>query len=281
MCYENIFWQNYLFHSSKEVFLHNFTQFLENWIFEGISTGADLTKMVKICIILICAKKIFFGKIIYLTHQKKCFSTILRNFWRNIDTRGPYKNGENLNFLKLSKEIIFWLNYLFHSSKEEFLHNFRQFSKNWIFEGISTGADLKKMAKICIILICAKKILFVKIICSIHQRKCFSTILRNFWKIEFLKEYRQAHTLQNGENLNYLNLFYEYIFWQNYLFHSSKEVFLHNFTQFLENWIFEGISTGAIPYKNGEYLNCLKLCKENIFVKIICSTHQRKCSSTF
>ena len=35
---QNIFWQNYLFHSSKEEFLHNLRQFLENWIFEGIST---------------------------------------------------------------------------------------------------------------------------------------------------------------------------------------------------------------------------------------------------
>ena len=118
------------------------------------------------------------------------------NFWRGIDRRGPFKNGENLNYLKLSKEIIFWQNYLFHSSKEEFLQNFRQILENWIFEGISTGADLTKMVKICIILICAKKIFFVKIIYSTHQKKCFSTILRNFWKIEFLKEYRQARTLQ-------------------------------------------------------------------------------------
>ena len=161
--------------------------------------------MVKICIILICAKKIFFGKIICFTHQKKCFSTILRNFWkieflkeyqqvrtlqkwwkfvlsqfvlrkyflaklfvqlikgrvsphfwvifgklnfwRNIHRPGPYKNGENLNYLKLCKEIIFWQNYLFHSSKEEFLHNFRQFLENWIFEGISTGTPLTKMVK--------------------------------------------------------------------------------------------------------------------------------------
>ena len=139
LCKENIFCQNYLFHSSKEVFLHNFRQFWANWIFEGISTGADLTKMVKICIILNCAKKIFFCQ-----------------------------------------------NYLFHSSKEVFLHNFTQFLENWIFEGISTGTDLTKMVKICIILNCAKKIFFGKIICSPHQRKCFSTILRDFWKIEFL-----------------------------------------------------------------------------------------------
>ena len=167
--------------------------------------------MVIIWTFSICAKKIFFGKIICSTHQRKCFSTILRNFWklnfwRNIDRRGPYKNGEHLNYLKLCKENIFCQNYLFHSSKEVFLHNFRQFWANWIFEGISTGADLTKMVKICIILNCEKKIFFVKIICSTHQRKCFSTILRDFWKIEFLREYRQARTLQNGENLNYLNL---------------------------------------------------------------------------
>ena len=138
-----------MFHSSKEVFLNNFTQFLENWIFEGISTGVDLTKMVNIWTISICAKKIFFGKIICSTHQRKCFSTILRNFL-----------------------------------------------ENWIFEGISTGADLTKMVKICIILICAKKIFFGKIIYLTHQKKSFSTILRNFKKNEFLKEYRQARTLQ-------------------------------------------------------------------------------------
>ena len=90
----------------------------------------------------------------------------------------------------------FLQNYLFHSSKEVFLHNFRQFLENWIFEGISTGTELTKMVKIWTILNCAKKIFFVKIICSTHQRKCFSIILGNFWKIEFLKEYRQARSLQ-------------------------------------------------------------------------------------
>ena len=98
------------------------------------------------------------------------------NFWRNIDRRGSYKNGEKLNYLKMCYENIFCQNYLFHSSKEVFLHNLRQFLENWIFEGILTGADLTKMVKICIIPICAKKIFFVKIICSTHQRKCFSTI---------------------------------------------------------------------------------------------------------
>ena len=105
--------------------------------------------------------------------------------------RGPYKNGENLNNLKLCKEIIFWQNYLFHSSKEEFFHNLRQFLKEY-----RQAPTLQKIVKIYIFSICAKKIFFGKIICSTHQRKCFSTILHNFWKIEFLKEYRQARALQ-------------------------------------------------------------------------------------
>ena len=154
------------------MFLYNFRQFLENWIFEGISTGADLTKMVKIKTILNCAKIIFFVKIIFSTHQRT-----LQKWWKF-----------ELSWIVLRK----------YCRIEVFLHNFRQFLENWIFEGISTGADLTKMVKIWTILNCAMKILLGKIICSTHQRKCFSTILGNFWKIEFLKEYRQAWTLQKG-----------------------------------------------------------------------------------
>ena len=48
ICLENIFWQPYLFHLSKEVFLQLLRQFMENWIVDGKSTAADRTKMVKI-----------------------------------------------------------------------------------------------------------------------------------------------------------------------------------------------------------------------------------------
>ena len=215
------------------MFLQNFRQFSENWIFEGISTGASLIKMVKICIISICAKKIFFDKIICSTHQRKFLSTI-----------------------------------------------FQRFLENWFFEGISTGADLKKMVKICIISICAKKIFFGKIICSTHQRKCFSTILGIFLKIEFLKEYRQARTLKKWWKFVLSQFVLRKYFWQNYLFHSSKKVFLHNFRQFLENWIFEGISTGTNLTKMVNICTILNCAKKLFFGKIICSTHQRKSFST-
>ena len=250
LCYENIFWQNYLFHSSKEVFVHNFRQFLENWIFEGISTGADLIKMVKICIISIGAKKIFFDKIICSTHQRKFLSTILHDFWK-IDFLKEYRQAQtlqkwwNLYYLNLCQQNIFWQNYLFHSSKEVFVHNFSRFSENWIFEGISTGADLTKMVNIWTILNCAKKLFFGKL-------KIF-IILICAKKIFFGK------------------IIYSYF---------SKEEFLHNFRHFSENWIFEGISTGADLTKMVKICIISIFAKKIFFGKIICSTHQRKCFST-
>ena len=150
-----------MFPSSKEVFLHNFRQFLENWVFGGNSTGADLTKIVKI-----------------------------------------------LYYLKLCEENSFCLNYLFHSSKAVFLHNFRQFLEIWVFDGNWTDVDLTKIVKI----------------------------------------------------LYYLKLCLENSFCLNYLFPSSKEVFLHNFRQFLENWVFDGNSTGADLTKIVKILYYLKLC---------------------
>ena len=80
MCLENIFGINYLFHSSKEAFLQNFSQFLENWIFDGNSTAADLTKMGKILYYLNICLEFFGGKILCSTHQKKCFYKILGSF---------------------------------------------------------------------------------------------------------------------------------------------------------------------------------------------------------
>ena len=129
-------------------------------------------------------------------------------FWPKFDNRGPYKIVKTVYYLKLCEENIFWLNYLFDSSKEVFLHNFRQFLENWNFDQNSTGADLTNIVKI----------------------------------------------------LYYLTLCFENIFWLNCLFHSSKEVFLHNFRQFLEKWIFDRNSTGADLTKIVKILYYLKLC---------------------
>ena len=169
--------------------------------------------MVNICIISICAKKIFFGKIFCSTHQKKCFSTILGNFWK-------------IEFLK------------------------------WI----STGADLTKTVKICIILICAKKIFFGKIIYSTHQKKCLSTILGNFRKIEFLKEYRQARTLQKWWKF-VLSQFVlrKYFLAKLFVPLIKGSVSPQFYTIFGKLNFWRNIDRRG-PYKNGENLYYLNLC---------------------
>ena len=53
------------------------------------------------------------------------------------------------------------------------------------------------------------------------------------------------------EILNYLKMCLEIIFCQNYLFHSSKEVFLQNLRQFLKIEFLTEIDSRR-PYKNDE-----------------------------
>ena len=140
------------------------------------------------------------------TNFKAVFGKL--NFWRKIDSRGPYKNGENFVLTQNELRFFFGKNSLFHSSKEVFLQTFRQFLENWIFDGKMTAADLTKMVKI----------LYFPKMCS------------------------------------------ENILWQNSLFHSSKEVFLQTFRQFLENWIFDWKWTAADLTKMVKILYYLKMC---------------------
>ena len=134
---------------------------------------------------------------------------------------------------------------MFPSSKEVFLHNFRQFLENWFFDGNSTGADLTKIVKFCTVSKCTKEIFFGLTICSPHQKNCLFTIWGNFLKIDFLMEIQQARTLKNSDILYCFELYQGNSFWLNYMFPSSKEVFQSNLREILENWFFDRNSTGA------------------------------------
>ena len=175
---------------------------MEDWVFDRISTGTDLTKMEKILYYLkMCYENIFCQTIIS-THQRKCFSSILGNFW-----------------------------------KIEFLTWYRQASPS------------QKWWKFCIISKCVKNIFFVKIIISTHQRKCFSTIKDNFWKIEFWWNIDRRNPYKSGENFvlsqNVFRIFFVKIFYP-----LIKKVFLHNFRQFLKIEFWRNIYRRR-PYENG------------------------------
>ena len=175
---------------------------MEDWVFDRISTGTDLTKMEKILYYLkMCYENIFCQSIIS-THQRKCFSSILGNFW-----------------------------------KMDFLTWYRQASPS------------QKWWKFCNISKCVKKIFFVKIIISTHQRKCFSTIKDNFWKIEFWWKSTGATLTKVVKILYYLKMCLEF-FLSKLFYPLIKKVFLHNFRQFLKIEFWRNIYRRR-PYENG------------------------------
>ena len=190
----------------------------------------------EICIILICAKKIFFGKIIYSTHQRKCFSTILGNF-QKIELLKEYRQARTLQKwwkFVLSQFVLrkYFLAKLFVPLiKGSVSPQFYAISENWIFEGISTGADLTKMVKFVLSQFLLRKYFLAKLFVPLIK-EVFLHNVTQFLENWILKEYDRCGLYKNGEYLYYLKLCKEIIFWQNYLFHSSKEEFLHNFRQF-------------------------------------------------
>ena len=116
------------------------------------------------------------------------------NFWRNIDRRGPYKNGEICIILICAKKIFFG-KIICSTHQRKFLSTiFRNFLKIEFLKEYRQARTLQKWWILNYLKLC-KELFFGKIICPTHQRKCFCTIFRDFWKIEFLKEYRQARTL--------------------------------------------------------------------------------------
>ena len=160
-----------------------------------------------------------------------------------------------------------------HSSKETFLQHLREFWKIEFLTENRQARTLQNSENFVLSQNGVRKYFFGKIICSTHQKKhfyniwgCqkfnfpktasnvvetthqkkhFYNIWGSFWKIEFLTENRQAGTLQNSENFVLSQNGVRNIFWQNYLFHSSKETFQQHLRQFLENWIFDRKLTGA------------------------------------
>ena len=153
---------------------------------------------------------------------------------------------------------------MFHSSKEVFLHNYWQFLENWIFEGISTGAYLTKILKNWTILNFAKKIFFVKIICSTHQRKFFSTILGNFWKIEFSEGISTGATLNKWRKIELSQFVLRKYFLSKLFVTLIKGNVSPQFKANFWNINFWRDIDRRDPYNNGENLY-LNLCLENIF----------------
>ena len=67
----------------------------------------------------------------------------------------------------------------------------------------------------------------------------------------------------------------------NYLFHSSKETFLQHFRQFLENWIFDGKSTGATLQNSELFVLSQNGVRKYFLAKLFVPLIKRNLSTTF
>ena len=128
------------------------------------------------------------------------------NFWRNIDRRGPYKNGEYLYYLKLCKEIIFWQNFLFDSSKEEFLNNLGNFWKIEFLKEYQQAQTLQKWWKFVLSQFVLRKYFLTKLFVPLIKGRVSPQFYAIFEKLNFWRNIDRRGPYKNGENLYNLNL---------------------------------------------------------------------------
>ena len=117
-------------------------------------------------------------------------------FWRKFDRRGPYKNSEILYSLKFVLRKYFLAKLFVPLIKRSVSKQFRAIFEKLIFwQKFDRRGPYKNSETLYYLKLWLENIFWLNI-CSPHQKKCFSTILGNFWKIDFLMEIRQARPLQ-------------------------------------------------------------------------------------
>ena len=243
--------------------------------------------MVKILYYLKCAKIFFCGKILCSTHQKKCFYKLLGSFWKieflteNQQPRTLQKWWKFCTISKCAKKIFF--DKILCSTHQKICF-YKLLGSFWKIEFLTENRQprtLQKWWKFCTISKCAKFFL-AKFFVPLSKRSVSTNFLGRFWKIEFLMENWQRRTLQKWWKFctitNVLRIFF---LWQMFLFHSSKEVFLQTFRQFLENWIFDGKSTAADLTKMVKILYYLKCAKNFFWAKFFVPLIKRSVSTNF
>ena len=161
------------------MFLQTFRQFLENWIFDGKSTAADPYKNGENFVLSQNElRKYFFGQNSFVPLSKSSVSTNFKavfgklNFWWKIDSRGPYKNGENFVLSQNEAKKIFFGKIICSTHQKKCFY--KLLGSFWKIEFLTENRQprtLQKWWKFCTISKCAKKTFFSgKILCSTQQK---------------------------------------------------------------------------------------------------------------
>ena len=120
------------------------------------------------------------------------------NFWRKINRRWPYKNGEKfvLSSFLLRKYFLAKL-FIWHIKRSVSPQFYAIFGKLNFWRTIDRRGSYKNSEHLNYLKLCKENI-FCQNYLFHSSRKCSSTILGNFEQIEFLKEYWQARTLRKS-----------------------------------------------------------------------------------
>ena len=175
-CTKKIFFQqNYLFHSSKEVFLQSLRQFLANWIFVPLIKRSVSTNF-----------KAVFGKL---------------NFWQKIHSRGPYKNGENF---VLSQSVLrkYFLATLFVPLiKRSFSTNFQAvFGKLNFWRKIHSRGPYKNGENFVLSQNVLRKYFLAKFFVPLIKRSLSTTFKAVYGKLNFWQKIHSRGPYKNGKN---------------------------------------------------------------------------------
>ena len=199
------------------------------------------------------------------------------NFWRKIDSRGPYKNGENFVLSQNEQKNFFSGKILCSTHQKKWFY--KLLGSFWKFEFLTENRQprpLQKWWKFCTISKCDKKIFFGKILCSTHQKKCFYKLLGSFWKIEFLTEKWQLWTLQKWWKFCTISKCAKKTFFGKILCSThQKKCFYKLLGSF---WKIEFLAENRQPrtlQKWWKFCTISKCATKIFFDKILCSTQQK------
>ena len=164
--------------------------------------------MVKICIISICAKKIFFVKSICSTHQRKCFSTILNNF-RKIKFLKEYRHTKMVKIciISICAKKIFFVKIICPTHQRKcFSTILGNFWKFYFLKEYRQGRSLQKWWKFVLSQFVLRKYFLSKLFVPLIKESVSPQLYANFGKLNFWRNIDRRVPYKNGENLYYLNL---------------------------------------------------------------------------
>ena len=221
-----------------------------------------LQKWWKFCTISKCAKKIFFGKILCSTHQKKCFYKLWGCFWKieflmeNPQPRSLQKWWKFCTISKCAKKIFFG-NFICSSHQKKCFYKLSgSFLKMEFLTENPQPQTLQKWWKFCTISKCTQNVLrkyfSAKLFVPLIKRSVSTIFKAVFGKLNFWQKIHSRGPYKNGEIFLLSQNRLRKYFLAKFFVPLIKRSVSTNFTAVVKKLNFWQKIHSLEPYKNGE-----------------------------